>query len=70
MNMSPVNFFDILNLRSQWEELVQDFNMDDQRKHGTIDNIKWFIDHGLVGNRFRKGCDDAYEIAETILRNV
>ena len=68
--MSLANFFDILNLRSQWEELVQDFNMDEDRKHGTIDNIKWFIDHGLVGNRFRKGYDEAHDIAETILRNV
>ena len=67
---SEMNIFDILNLRSQWEDLVKDFQMEDDRKQGTIDNIKWFIKHGLIGNRFRKGCDDAYEIAETILRNV
>lgn len=75
MNVEPIkkskiSVFDYLNLRTDWEDLVKDFQMDEHRKHGTIANIKWFIEYGLIGNRFRKGCDEAMEIAETILRNA
>lgn len=59
--------FEYLNLRSQWEEIVKDYSMSDYRKQGTIRNIKYFCKHAMVGNRFRKGFDDAMKIAETIL---
>lgn len=72
MNMSSakISVFEYLNLRSEWENLVQDFNIDEHRKYGTVDNLKVFIKDGAVGNRFRKGFDEAMEIAETILRNA
>lgn len=59
--------FDLLNLRFQWEEAVRDYKLDESRKQGTIDNLKFFVNHGLVGNRFRSGFDEAVTIAETIL---
>lgn len=72
MNMSSakMSVFEILNLRTQWEDLVKDFQMDEHRKFGTIDNLSIFVEDGPVGNRFRKGFDEAMEIAETILRNA
>lgn len=64
-----MSVFEILNLRSQWEDLVKDFQLDDYRKHGTIQNIKYFYEYCAPGNRFRKGFDEATEIAEIILGN-
>lgn len=66
---SEMSVFEILNLRSQWEDLVKDFQLDDYRKHGTIQNIKYFYEYCAPGNRFRKGFDEATEIAEIILGN-
>lgn len=68
--MSLGNVFEILNLRYQWEELVKDFSLPEESKEGTIHNLKQFIETGAKGNRFRKGYDEAIDIAETILRNV
>lgn len=67
---SKISVFDYLNLRSDWEDLVKDFQMDEHRKYGTVDNLRIFVEEGPVGNRFRKGFDEAYEIAETILENT
>ena len=67
---SKISIFDYLNLRTEWEELVQDFNMDDHRKAGTIDNLRIFIENGAKGNRFRKGFDQALDIAEILLRST
>lgn len=69
MSSAKLSVFEILNLRSQWEDLVKDFQLDDSRKHGTIQNIKYFYEYCAPGNRFRKGYDEAVEIAETMLRN-
>lgn len=62
-----MSFFEILNLRYQWEETVKDFKLDYERKEGNIDNITWFIQHGSASNRFRKGYEKAISIAEQIM---
>lgn len=59
--------FEILNLRYQWEELVKDFVLPVNSKDGTIENIEWFISTGAKGNRFRKGYDQALDIAKQIM---
>lgn len=59
--------FEYLNLRSQWEDIVREYSMPDFRKQGTIGNIRYFYDYCAPGNRFRKGFDEATEIAHTIL---
>jgi hypothetical protein len=64
------NIGEILSLRTQWEDIVFDFTIDSDRKTGTIDNLKWFIDKGAVGNRFRTGFDEAINIAEQIIKGV
>lgn len=64
-----MSVFDLLNLRFQWETLVSDYKLEESRKQGTIDNLRFFVNHGLVGNRFRSGFDEAVAIADTILDN-
>ena len=56
---------EVLTLRSQWEELVQDYKLEDYT--GTIDNLKYFIESGVKGNRFRSNFDEALRIAKTIV---
>jgi hypothetical protein len=59
---------EILNLRSQWEELVTKFKLPDG--NGTIDNLMWFIENGSKSNRFRNEYNEAVEIAKRILDNA
>lgn len=56
---------EVLTLRSHWEELVQDYKLDDYS--GTIDNLEYFIENGMKGNRFRSNFDEALNIARTIV---
>ena len=56
---------EVLTLRSHWEELVQDYKLDDYS--GTIDNLEYFIKNGMKGNRFRSNFDEALDIARTIV---
>lgn len=58
----------ILNLRFQWEETVKRFRFhDDCRKHGTINNLEWFLEYGYSSNRLRKNYEKARDLAEEIL---
>lgn len=61
------NVFELLNLRYQWEELAKDLTLPVAGKEGTIDNIQWFIKTGAKGNRFRKGYQEALNIAEQMM---
>ena len=65
MNMS---LGELLNLRSEWEELVTKFKLPDG--NGTIDNLMWFIENGAKSNRFRNEYNEAVEIAKRILDNT
>ena len=67
MSSDKMSVFEYLNLRYEWEEIVQGFMLEDEMKHGTLDNIRCFILDGSKGNRFRKGFDRAIEIANEIL---
>ena len=61
-----MNFFTLLNLRSEWEDIVCNYKF--IGSNGTIDNLNKFIETGHKGNRFREGFDRAMEIAQTIVR--
>lgn len=67
---SKMSVFELLMLRYQWEEIVKDFMLPEAAKHGTVDNLQWFITNGAKANRFRKGYKETVEIAEKILENV
>ena len=66
-----MNFFTVLNMRSQWEELVQTgrgFNLPDL--NGTINNIEYFVEEGYKKNRFRKNYKKVMELSKEILGEV
>lgn len=67
MSSAKMSVFEYLNLRTEWEDIVQGFMLEDEMKQGTMDNIRCFILDGHKGNRFRKGFDRAIEIANEIL---
>lgn len=56
-----MTIFQILNLRSEFDELTSDFAMVENGSH--IDNIEWFIENGHRSNRLRNGYKRAKEIA-------
>lgn len=62
-----MSVFQILNLRSQWEELARNLNTDID---SSIQGLQSFVEHSYKNNRFKSGWDEAMYIAETILRNV
>jgi hypothetical protein len=62
------NIFEILNLRSEWEDLARSFA--DIDNNGTIQNLQYFKDNGFRKNRFRPGYERAMEIAIEILAKV
>jgi len=72
MRLLPVNdnisIFEILNLRSEWEDLARNFIEVDQ--NGTIDSLQDFVKNGMRKNRFRPGFDRATELANIILEKV
>jgi len=56
-----LTIFQILNLRSEFDELTNDYAMVEVSSH--IDNIEWFIENGHKSNRLRNGYKRAKEIA-------
>lgn len=58
-----MTFMQVLNLRTRFEEIVKDFNMDSK---SDIDTIEWFIENGFRSNSLRNGFDEAMDIAKTI----
>lgn len=67
MSSAKMSVFEYLNLRTEWEDIVQGFVLEDEMKQGTMDNIRCFVLDGAKGNRFRKDFDRAIEIANEIL---
>ena len=59
-------FFQSLNLRSDFEEITRNFNMNG---HGgsDINTLEWFVENGHRSNSLRNGFDDAKQLAEKII---
>ena len=64
---SNMNIFEILNLRSEWEELARGLDTDID---STVSGLKCFMEHSHKRNRFKPNWDDAMDIAGHILDNV
>ena len=62
-----MSVFQILNLRSRWEELARNLNTDID---SSILGLKSFIEHSYKSNRFKEGWAEAMEIAEQILKET
>lgn len=61
-----MTIFEILNLRSQWEELARNLNTDID---SSISGLKCFIEYSYKSNRFKEGWAEAMEIAKQIVEN-
>jgi hypothetical protein len=59
-----MTIFEILNLRSQWEELAQTLNVE---ADSTISGLQYFVENSHKGNRFKEQWPEAMHIAEEIL---
>lgn len=57
--------FEILTLRSEFEELVQNDNLPKHRKAGTLNNLQWFMSPGNIYNAKER----AKEVCEIILKH-
>ena len=56
---------EILNLRTQFEEITEEFKLE---KYGSdINTLNWFVENGHKSNSLRDGFNDAYVIAQIIL---
>lgn len=51
--------------RYQWEDIVRRYNIPNH--NGTIDNLKWFVDHGHQSNRLRRRFKEAHNLAASII---
>ena len=56
---------EILNLRTQFEEITEEFKLE---QHGSdINTLNWFVENGHKSNSLRDGYRRALEIAEAII---
>ena len=58
----------LLNLRSEYEDIIRRYRIPDQYKNGCIDSLEWFTKNGKGSNRLRSQYDRAIEIANIILK--
>jgi len=65
-----MNIAEILSLRFEYEEIVNNFVIPDYRKNGILDNMIWFSKYGNKKNRFRPGYDRAIEIVNKIFESA
>ena len=69
-----LNVQELLNLRTRFEEVTQDFKFEysgpnglDLMPRSDINTLKWFVESGHKSNSLRDGYQAAYEIAEAII---
>jgi hypothetical protein len=58
------NLAELLNLRYEFEEITNGYNMPNG---SDINTLEWFIENGHRSNSLRNGFDDAKELAITIV---
>jgi hypothetical protein len=61
-----MNHMQLLNLRTEFEELASDFSTS-VGSGSSINTLEWFAEHGFRSNRLRNGYERAMEIANIIL---
>jgi len=62
-----MNFFELLNLRYEFNTIVLRYRIPRERKDGTLDNLQYFLNNARHKNKFRTGFGRAEEIAKIIL---
>ena len=56
-----------LNLRSEYEDIVQDYNVPDEVKTGLQESFAWFYKYGYKSNSLRNNFSRAKDICKTLL---
>lgn len=62
-----ISLANLLNLRSEYEEIIRRYRIPDEYKNGCIDSLVWFKEYGKGSNRLRSRYNRAIEIADIIL---
>ena len=63
-----MSLMQLLNLRSEFEGLTQNFFLSvDPWPGSCINTLKWFVEHGHRSNSLRNGFNYAKQIAEKII---
>ena len=65
MNISLVS---LLNLRTEYEEIIRRYRIPDEYKNSSIDSLVWFKENGKGSNRLRTKYERANEIVNIILK--
>lgn len=61
-----MQIIELLNLRTEFEEIASDFSKS-IGGGSSINTLEWFAEHGFRSNRLRNGYERAIEIANTII---
>ena len=56
-----------LNLRSEYEDILQDYNVPEEVKSGLQESFIWFYKYGYKSNSLRKNFKRAKEISQLLL---
>ena len=64
-----MTLFEMLTLRSEFEDITLNYKIPGSRKAGTLSNLKWFVSNAHEKNRRREGFKRAIEIATLIVEN-
>jgi len=69
-NSMANDLFDLVNKRSQYEQIVSFRKTYDLPSYSSdIDSLYYFINNGAKNNRFRKRFDEAMSIAKHIIKS-
>lgn len=60
----------LLNMRTEFEEIIKDLKLPDNRYQGTLENLRWFIRYGRGSNSMRPGYEPALKLAKEIVREA
>ena len=58
---------ELLNLRTEFEDIISDYKIEEKYAGSDINSLYWFIENGHKSNSLRNGFDDAKKIAQEIL---
>ena len=63
-----ISLASLLNLRSEYEDIIRRYRIPEDHKSGCIDSLVWFTKNGKGSNRLRSRYNRAIEIANIILK--
>ena len=61
-----ISLASLLNLRSEYEDIIRRYRIPEDHKNGCIDSLVWFTKNGKGSNRLRSRYNRAIEIANII----